>query len=57
MAETPESQTKITVPAQHPMVTLLGSGDTYLKVIEEAFPHTDIHVRGNENLKANRDLR
>ncbi|MDJ1130434.1 PhoH family protein [Streptomyces iconiensis] len=30
------------------MVTVLGSGDSLLRVIEEAFPGTDIHVRGNE---------
>ena len=30
------------------MVTVLGSGDSLLKVIEAAFPRTDIHVRGNE---------
>ncbi|KJY43853.1 PhoH family protein [Streptomyces sp. NRRL B-1568] len=30
------------------MVTVLGSGDALLRVIENAFPSTDIHVRGNE---------
>ncbi|MDT0307459.1 PhoH family protein [Streptomyces sp. DSM 44917] len=30
------------------MVTVLGSGDALLRVIETAFPATDIHVRGNE---------
>ncbi|OEV02905.1 phosphate starvation-inducible protein PhoH [Streptomyces oceani] len=30
------------------MVTVLGSGDSLLRVIETAFPETDIHVRGNE---------
>jgi phosphate starvation-inducible PhoH-like protein len=30
------------------MVTVLGSGDALLRVIEEAFPAADIHVRGNE---------
>ncbi|KOG76675.1 PhoH family protein [Streptomyces sp. MMG1522] len=30
------------------MVMLLGSGDSLLRVIEEAFPAADIHVRGNE---------
>ncbi|WP_425575880.1 PhoH family protein [Streptomyces axinellae] len=30
------------------MVTVLGSGDSLLRVIENAFPRTDIHVRGNE---------
>jgi phosphate starvation-inducible protein PhoH and related proteins len=36
------------VPAKHPMVTVLGSGDSHLQVIEKAFPDVDIHVRGNE---------
>ncbi len=53
MAETPQAQTvaaqaKIVVPAKHPMVSLLGSGDVLLKVVEDAFPRVDIHVRGNE---------
>ena len=30
------------------MVALLGSADELLKVVEAAFPSTDIHVRGNE---------
>ncbi|KNE84143.1 PhoH family protein [Streptomyces fradiae] len=30
------------------MVTVLGSGDSLLRVIEKSFPRTDIHVRGNE---------
>ncbi|MEN8650520.1 PhoH family protein [Streptomyces sp. 21So2-11] len=30
------------------MVTLLGSGDALLRVIEKAFPAVDIHVRGNQ---------
>ncbi|PKR46847.1 phosphate starvation-inducible protein PhoH [Streptomyces sp. EAG2] len=30
------------------MVTVLGSGDALLRVIEKAFPAADIHVRGNE---------
>ncbi|WP_369201838.1 PhoH family protein [Streptomyces sp. PU-14G] len=39
---------RFTVPPKHPMVTVLGSGDSLLRVIEDAFPDTDIHVRGNE---------
>ncbi|MBO8193681.1 PhoH family protein [Streptomyces oryzae] len=39
---------RFTVPPAHPMVTVLGSGDSLLRVIEDAFPGTDIHVRGNE---------
>ncbi|MBU7599053.1 PhoH family protein [Streptomyces sp. P38-E01] len=45
---TDQASARFTVPAKHPMVTVLGSGDSLLRVIEQAFPHTDIHVRGNE---------
>ncbi|MBC3842281.1 PhoH family protein [Streptacidiphilus sp. 4-A2] len=41
-------QAKIVIPANHPMVTVLGTGDSLLKVIEKAFPRLDIHARGNE---------
>jgi phosphate starvation-inducible PhoH-like protein len=40
-------QVKIVVPDDHSMVSLLGSRDELLHVIERAF-HSDIHVRGNE---------
>jgi phosphate starvation-inducible PhoH-like protein len=43
----PRSQVKIVVPADHSMVSLLGSGDELLHVIERVFD-ADIHVRGNE---------
>ncbi|MEV4948557.1 PhoH family protein [Streptomyces sp. NPDC053755] len=43
-----ETRAHFTVPAKHPMVTVLGSGDALLRVIEKAFPKTDIHVRGNQ---------
>ncbi|MFF2204248.1 PhoH family protein [Streptomyces sp. NPDC058145] len=43
-----QARAQLTVPAQHPMVTVLGSGDSLLRVIEKAFPAADIHVRGNE---------
>ena len=42
------AQAKIVIPANHPMVTVLGTGDSLLKVIERAFPGLDIHARGNE---------
>jgi len=48
MAESPQAQSKIVVPASQPMVAVLGSGDEFLRVVERAFPTTDIHVRGNE---------
>ncbi|MER5731156.1 PhoH family protein [Streptomyces sp. NPDC002138] len=43
-----QARAHFTVPAKHPMVTVLGSGDALLRVIERAFPATDIHVRGNQ---------
>ncbi|MFD3942448.1 PhoH family protein [Streptomyces sp. NPDC058579] len=43
-----ETRAYFTVPAKHPMVTVLGSGDALLRVIEAAFPKADIHVRGNQ---------
>ncbi|MBV2153918.1 PhoH family protein [Kitasatospora sp. SUK 42] len=36
------------IPEKHPMVTLLGTADSLLRVIERGFPAADIHVRGNE---------
>ena len=50
MADHPEpvrAQTKIVVPGAHSMVSLLGSRDELLRIIEQAFA-SDIHVRGNE---------
>ena len=41
------AQTRIVVPGAHSMVSLLGSRDELLHVVERAF-HSDIHVRGNE---------
>jgi len=45
-----EQQTtiKITIPAAHPMVAVLGHGDGILRAIEKQLPSIDIHVRGNE---------
>ncbi|HEV2636187.1 MAG TPA: PhoH family protein [Actinocrinis sp.] len=42
------AQTRITIPAAHPMVSVLGSGDSILRVIEKSFPEVDFHARGNE---------
>jgi phosphate starvation-inducible protein PhoH and related proteins len=47
-SQAPQATARFTVPAKHPMVTVLGSGDSLLRVIEQAFPTADIHVRGNE---------
>ncbi|MDQ0930980.1 PhoH family protein [Streptomyces turgidiscabies] len=43
-----QARAQFTVPAAHPMVTVLGSSDSLLRAIEKAFPAVDIHVRGNE---------
>ncbi|MFJ3903513.1 PhoH family protein [Streptomyces sp. NPDC090025] len=43
-----QARAHFTVPAKHPMVTVLGSGDALLRVIERSFPDADIHVRGNQ---------
>ena len=46
---TDTQQIKIVIPADHSMVSLLGSGDELLRVIEREFAAAgDIHVRGNE---------
>jgi len=45
--ETSQAQTRIVVPGAHSMVSLLGSRDELLRIIERAFD-SDIHVRGNE---------
>src|SRR3954463_7690109 len=50
MADSPDpvrAQTTIVVPGAHQMVSLLGSRDELLSIIEQAFS-SDIHVRGNE---------
>jgi phosphate starvation-inducible protein PhoH and related proteins len=41
------TQVKVVIPDDHSMVSLLGSGDELLRVVEESFD-ADIHVRGNE---------
>jgi phosphate starvation-inducible PhoH-like protein len=47
MANTDRVSTKIVVPGAHSMVSLLGSRDELLTVIEKALA-SDVHVRGNE---------
>jgi phosphate starvation-inducible protein PhoH and related proteins len=44
---TDSTQVKIVVPEEQPMISLLGSGDELLRVIENAIK-ADFHVRGNE---------
>lgn len=41
------TQAKVLIPDEYPMVSILGSTDELLRVIEGAF-RADIHVRGNE---------
>ena len=48
MSTPAQSQATIIVPASFPMVTVLGPGDSFLRVIESAVPDSDVHVRGNE---------
>ena len=47
-AAAPAAQAKITIPAAHPMVAVLGTGDSILRVIEQQLPGLDLHARGNE---------
>jgi phosphate starvation-inducible protein PhoH and related proteins len=42
------SPVKILVPGNHLMVGLLGERDELLRLVEAAFPETEIRVRGNE---------
>jgi phosphate starvation-inducible PhoH-like protein len=46
-ADPTPKQIRIVVPGAHSMVSLLGSRDELLRIIERAFD-SDIHVRGNE---------
>ncbi|MEY3384822.1 MAG: hypothetical protein RLZ38_323, partial [Actinomycetota bacterium] len=38
----------IKVPTVFPMVSLVGPGDSYLRILESNFPQLSITVRGNE---------
>ena len=48
IAENPREQTTIIVPHTQPMVSLLGTHDEFLRLVENAFPSADILARGNE---------
>lgn len=39
---------RVVVPSSLDMVSLLGSGDAFLREIERQFPGVNVHVRGNE---------
>ncbi|MEE9415331.1 MAG: PhoH family protein [Acidimicrobiales bacterium] len=43
-----DTKVKFLVPGNHIMTSLLGQRDDYLRQIEDAFPSSEIHVRGNE---------
>src|SRR5688500_12767527 len=43
-----QTQVKISVPGNHLMVGLLGHRDELLRLVQQAFGGTEIHVRGNE---------
>ena len=43
-----ETTTTVVVPGTHLMSALVGPRDQHLRQIEEAFPRTEINVRGNE---------
>jgi len=42
------TQALIVVPSSVDMVTVLGSGDENIRVVERGFPTVDVHVRGNK---------
>ena len=45
----------VRVPGNHLMAELLGPGDGFLDVVEDAFPSTKVTVRGNEILTSGED--
>lgn len=49
-----EFQSRITIPNSVSMISLLGTNDENLKIVEKSFPEVNLHVRGNEiNLNGN----
>jgi phosphate starvation-inducible PhoH-like protein len=44
----PDTKVIVHVPGNHLMTGLLGSRDELLRLVEDAFPDTAVHVRGNE---------
>jgi len=44
----PDTKVNVHVPGNHLMTGLLGPRDELLRLVEDAFPGTDVHVRGNE---------
>ena len=47
-------QSRIIIPNSISMISLLGSNDENLKIVEKSFPEVSLHVRGNEiNINGN----
>jgi len=47
-------QSRIIIPNSISMISLLGTNDENLKIVEKSFPEVNLHVRGNEiNLNGN----
>jgi phosphate starvation-inducible protein PhoH and related proteins len=44
----PDTKVNVHVPGNHLMTGLLGPRDELLRLVEDAFPGTAVHVRGNE---------
>ena len=51
----PDTKVIVHVPGNHLMAGLLGPRDELLRLVEDAFPDTDVHVRGNEITVDGRD--
>jgi phosphate starvation-inducible protein PhoH and related proteins len=46
--ESSDAAVTVVVPPEQPMVSLLGSRDEFVRVVEQSVPEVDVHVRGNE---------
>ena len=47
-------QSRIIIPNSISMISLLGTNDENLKIVEKSFPEVSLHVRGNEiNINGN----
>jgi phosphate starvation-inducible PhoH-like protein len=47
-ASTVTTEAQIVVPSSQPMVSVLGVGDSLIRVVEENFPGLEVFARGNE---------
>jgi phosphate starvation-inducible PhoH-like protein len=41
-------QSRIIIPNSISMISLLGTNDENLRIVEKSFPEVNLHVRGNE---------